>query len=236
MISDLFSQLLELEDVVVHPGADAQTVWRCEQEHRWFFPAAYRELLQLTNGIEAYAGHYRLFGLSSGEAIDAIAWNNEQCWKFAWGGRCAGFWCFAETAWGDQYAFRIESLRAGEDDEVFFLDSMSMTPEVVASSFCEFFEKEFLRSAKAPYDAMMTLARCRFGPIDRETHLVSMPSPLLGVAEDLRNVHRMNARAAMICNGDLAVQVDNGPPEGVIQSLCHFLDERQRQRIRVVWK
>jgi hypothetical protein len=57
----------------------------------------------------------------------------------------------------------------------------------------------------------------------------------LGGAEDIDNVQKMNARAAMICNGDIATQLDAGPPEGAIKALEPYEDEFQRPRIRLFW-
>ena len=236
MISVMFQELRELQDVVVHPGADAQAVYRCETESSFRLPTDHKKLLFSSNGIEAYAGYLRMFGLYTAEACDAVRWNQEDYWKFAWGDRCADYWCFAETAWGDQFAYRMESLRMGRDETVFFLDSMSMRPEVVASSFCEFLEKEFIRTAKVPYDAMLRSARQKFGPIELGTHLVYAPSVLLGGSEDIRNVVRINARAAMICNGDIAEQLDAGPLDRTIKALLPYVDNKQRQRIRLVWE
>jgi hypothetical protein len=235
MISELFQDLRGLKDIVFHHGADAPLFTRCETENRLTLPPEHKELLQLSNGIEAYAGHVRLFGLYTTEAIDAVQWNGPDFWKFAWGGRCSFYWCFAETAWGDQYAYQVESLRTGRDAAVFFMDAMSMTPEVVASSFAEFLQKEFLRSAKDPYDAMIPLARQKFGPLEVAAHLVYVPSVLLGGTEDIGNVQKMNARSAMICNGDIAVQLDAGPPDGTVKAVQPYEDEMQRMRLRLVW-
>jgi hypothetical protein len=63
MISVMFQELLELQDVVVHPGADAQAVYRCETESSFRIPTDHKKLLFSSNGIEAYAGYLRLFGL-----------------------------------------------------------------------------------------------------------------------------------------------------------------------------
>jgi hypothetical protein len=46
----------------------------------------------------------------------------------------------------------------------------------------------------------------------------------------------MNARAAMICNGDIAEQLDAGPLDRTIKALLPYVDNKQRQRIRLVWE
>lgn len=153
MISGLFQELRCLKGVVFHPGADVPLLSRFETESGLVLPPEHKELLRSSNGIEASAGYIRLFGLYTTEAIDAVLWNNHDFWKFAWGDRCSSYWCFGETAWGDQYAYAVESLREGGAPAVYFMDALSMTPEVIAPSFAEFLQKEFVRSAKDPYDA-----------------------------------------------------------------------------------
>jgi hypothetical protein len=133
--------------------------------------------------------------------------------------RCSKYLCFAETAWGDQYAYHIDELRKGVPC-VYFLDCIRMTPEHRASSFYEFMEKEFIRTAKAPYDSLMRAARGKFGELEVETHLVYIPSVLLGGQDDIEHVQKMNARSAMICNGDIATQVDKWPLGREVRLSC----------------
>lgn len=224
-----------MKDVAFHHGADAPLLARFETEKGFALPPEHKELLRSSNGIEAYAGHVRLFGLYTTEGIDSVLWNQPAYWKFAWRNRCSAYWCFGETAWGDQYAYAVESLKAGTDAKVYFMDALSMTPEVVAASFAEFLQKEFVRSAKEPYDAMIKQARQKLGPLEATSHLVYVPSVLLGGTEDIANVQKMNARSAMICNGDIAVQLDEGPPTGTVKAVQTYEDGMQRMRLRLVW-
>jgi hypothetical protein len=110
-----------------------------------------------------------------------------------------------------------------------------MTAEIVASSFVEFMENEFLRSAVSPYDDMLVQARAKHGRLENDVHLVQVPSILLSGKEDIEAVHTMNARAAMICNGDLALQLDSGPHGGAVRSIDLYEDEKQRTRLRIIW-
>lgn len=235
MPSQFVQELHCLKDIVFHHAADASLLTRFETECGLILPADHKEVLRLSNGIEAYAGFVRLFGLHTTEGTDSILWNQHDFWKFAWRDRCSRYWCFAETAWGDQYCYSIESLRAGGNPAVFFMDALSMTPELVASSFAEFFKKEFIRSANDPYDVMIKLAREKFGPLEVNTHLIYVPSVLLGGAEEIGNVQKINARSAMICNGDIALQLDAGPPDGIIKAVEPYEDEMERMRLRLVW-
>jgi hypothetical protein len=236
MMPGLFKDLRGLKDVVFHNGADAQVLTKFETEKGLIFPPEHKELLRLSNGVETYAGYVRLFGVHTTEEIDSVRWNDHGFWKFAWEDRCSAYWCFGETAWGDQYAYSLESLQAGGDAAVVFMDALSMTPEVVAPSFVEFLLDEFVRSATDPYDAMIKLAREKFGTLEATDHLVYVPSVLLGGTEDIANVQKMNARSAMICNGDIAMQLDAAPAGGTIKAVQPYEDEMHRTRLRVVWE
>lgn len=235
MSSRVFEELRHIGDAHLHPGADASHIAKLENDHNFVLPTSHREMLQRTNGAEVYGGYIRLFGISTTENIDSVVWNRRDYWKFAWENRCSGYWCFVETAWGDQYAYSLASLRAGGDPKVHFLDALSMAPQIVASSFAEFLEAEFVRSAKLPYDTMIEQARQKLGPIEADCHLVYVPSPLLGGAEDINSVQKMNARSAMICSGDIATQLDAGPPGRAVKAVQPYEDELQRMRLRLVW-
>jgi SMI1 / KNR4 family (SUKH-1)/Domain of unknown function (DUF1851) len=237
MISSLLQDLNHLKGVVFHHEADAAILARFEAESGLMLPPEHKELLRSTNGIESSDGYVQLFGLYPADAaVDSVLWNRPEYWKFAWENRVSTYWCFGETAWGDQYAYAMDALRAGTDPEVFFMDALSMTPEVVTSSFTEFLQKEFVRSAKNPYDQMVRLAHQKFGPLEAGVHLVYVPSVLLGGTEDIDNVRKMNARSAMICNGDIAVQLDAGPTNGTVKSVQPYEDEMRRMRLRLVWE
>ncbi len=110
-----------------------------------------------------------------------------------------------------------------------------MSPQVVASSFAEFFESEFIRSANDPYDVMVKQARQKLGHLELASHLVYVPSILLGGADDISNIEKMNARSAMVCNGDIATQIDAAPSGKVLKSVQPYEDESHRWRLRLVW-
>ena len=110
-----------------------------------------------------------------------------------------------------------------------------MSPRTTASSFEEFFNEEFLRLAREPYDDMTNQVRKRFGALTAGSHLVYIPSLLLGGTESITQVEMMDARAAMICNGDIAIQVDAAAPESAVMAVQPYEDELHRARLRLAW-
>lgn len=93
--------LRHLDDVQVHPGAQLSAFDALEASCGLVLPSDHKELLRWSNGLEAYAGHFRIFGLGADAGIDSMVWNHYECWKFAWRERCSQYWCFGETAWGE---------------------------------------------------------------------------------------------------------------------------------------
>lgn len=197
-------------------------------------PIDHLTVLQQSNGFEVYGGYFRLFGIGPKANLDAKIWNDSECWKFSWKNRCSDFWCFGETAWGDQYAYSIPALICGEA-EIYFLDCLSMTATLIASSFSEFFDQEITRVAENPYDFMIKEARKAFGDLEIGEHLVYTPSPIFGAAEDISNIQKMDARVAMIYNGDIAIQLDSAPLDGSIKSISTYEDSFGRQRLKLNW-
>jgi len=110
-----------------------------------------------------------------------------------------------------------------------------MTPTPVASGFLEFLEKEFGRCALEPYDVTIREARQLLGDLEIGEHLIQTPSRLLGGAEDMLNVHKMDARSAMICNGDVASQLDAGPADGNVKAVIPYEDNEGRMRLQLSW-
>jgi hypothetical protein len=219
------------DDVCLHPGIDTKSLDNLETSHRIPLPADHCAALRQSNGAEIYGGYGRLFGVDTENSIDIARWNHPSCWKFAWNGRCSQYWCFAETAWGDQFAYNIDELRGGSG-QVYCLDCLTMDPMIVASSFSEFMEEEFIPSVMIP---LTIEARRKFGQLYLGNHLVHFPSLLIGGTERIENIEKMPAQAAMICNGDIAIQVDAAPPGRRLVRMTTYEDEAKRPRLQFVW-
>ncbi|TCL70685.1 hypothetical protein EDC14_10092 [Hydrogenispora ethanolica] len=230
----MINELKKFSSTRLYFGATDKLVRNIEEKNIWL-PQKHQELLAYSNGIEVYGGYFRLFGLDPKNDLEMINWNDYQKWKFAWLDKVADFWCFGETAWGDQYAYRYDELLKGNSSKVYFLYAATMEAEMICNDFEEFFEKEFLRCAIAPYDVMISIARKRLGDLDNRFHIVYNPSLLLGGHEEIENVMKLPATTAMIFNGDLATQLTNEPMERAVKEIQIYQDERGRNRIRVIW-
>jgi hypothetical protein len=158
-------------------------------------PADHVRVLARSNGVEAYGGYFRLFGLGGEAAIELRRWNEPGLWRHAWHGAADGYLFFGETAWGDQYAY------AGGDPGggVHRLDAFSMEPERVAATFAEFMHTVFLPNARKPADELTIATRDRLGRLPLAEHVTFLEQPGGGRLEG-GEVVRMPAVAAMLGN------------------------------------
>ena len=235
MIDKVLFQLEEAGSAALHPPIEYGRLMLLQEKHRVHLPWMHKTLLLRSNGIEIYSGYYRLFGLTDGERIDMVKWNDPTTWKFAWPRTINEYWCFGESAWGDQYAYRLDELGPDKEAKVYLLDGITMEADLLARDYECFLEEEFLRCATAPYDEMVVAARRKFGELLAIEHLTYVPSLLVGGEERLENVLKMDALVSMVVNGDLATQLAHTDTERSIRALETYEDAEGRTRLRVLW-
>jgi hypothetical protein len=200
-IDDRLSALLSRGLVRTRPAADMLSPDSLLGDGGSVLPLDHARVLSLTNGLDAYGGYFRLFGLGPWSVRDMRRWNGARGWRTAWGGRADGWWFFGETAWGDQYAYARGDDPFAADTTVYRLDACRLEPEAVAEDFAEFLAGELARNAAAPRDEATVAARERFGEIDPNQQLAYVPSLLAGGDDDLANVVTLGAREAMSAAG-----------------------------------
>jgi hypothetical protein len=166
-------------------------------------PLDHARLLSLSNGLDAYGGYFRVFGVGPWSVRDMRRWNAPDGWRRAWSGPADGWWFIGETAWGDQYAYAT----GGEDPlefdaTVYRLDACRLEAEPIAACFGDFLRDEVARNAAAPRDETTVAARRRFGDLEPSVQLAYVPSLLAGGDEDLAQVVELGAREAMTLAGD----------------------------------
>ena len=167
--------------------------------------------------------------------MDLDFWNERETWKFSWDERVESFFCFGETAWGDQYAYRRRAAHGGFDPEVYFLDGIALQAGVLAPNFAAFLTDEFLRNATRPYDSQTVEAMNRLGPVAPDQHWVHVPSLALGGPESVDNVISLLAITAMIAAGDIDTSLSAAPESASIAGIEPWRDQRGRDRLRVLY-
>jgi hypothetical protein len=184
------------------------------------------------NGFTLQQGSFRFFGLDRRDALDLRKWNAQQTWRFAWDERIEPFYCFASTAWGDQYAYRCSD-KGHLEESVYFLEGTLLRAEPLAASFEQFAETELLSVAQRAYDAMTIDALARLGPIDPAHQWTYAPSIALGGEESVDNVVILRAEDAMVMAGDIATALRASPPGSWPRLVEPWTDAAGRQRLRV---
>lgn len=235
MIDSVLSVFRETASTVLHPPVDAGWLSALQEKHGVSLPRLHADLLLCSNGVEVYGGYYRLFGVGYTNSVDMVTWNDPATWKFAWEQALRGYWCFAESAWGDQYAYRLDELGADREPSVYLFEGITMKAEVLSRDFERFLIDEFMRCATEPYDDVVRAARTALGDLGVADHIAYAPSLLIGGEERLENVVRMNAVASMVANGDLAIQLAHERTDRAVRALETYEDTEGRTRLRVLW-
>lgn len=196
-------------------------------------PAKHQQILREYAWLSGYHGYLRLLGYSSGNQRDLISWNEADCWKFSWAGDADNYLCFGDTALGDQYAYLLDSSGRLATHTVFLLDFGSMEAEEIASSFDEFLDFEFIRHCKEPFYSSLIRAFSFCGDIDFSELLVQVPHHLLECSDEEPRLMRMDARSAMISNGDIATAVSQLGEDDHIEAADTYVDDLGRSGMRL---
>ena len=229
-----------LDEVVALPGATVagpgslRQIERVEAFIGAELPADHRALLLAANGLSTSFGYQRLFGVGDG-CQDIGPWNAYHTWKFAWPRQLEDYFSIGQTGWGDQLVYRLNDLRLGRS-VVYWLDHllMDVANEPIADSF-ESLLARVLAAARTPGDGVQE-ARRQLGDLGPDQLAVFSPSPFLLGLERATALSKMEARAAMVTNGDLAAQlVDSDNQTRRVDHIDSYLDDRGRPRLRVVW-
>jgi hypothetical protein len=197
-------------------------------------PKEHQQLLLRSNGLSAFWGYFRLWGVADAPSPTIEEWNAPQIWKFAWGSKADDFLCFGCTAFGDQYAYSVRELREGGTSAVYFVDGINLEAWKISDGFAEFMSNQFLRNARDPYDHMIKKAFSQEGPLGWSQLLVLEPSLHLGGQEDTARIVKFDIRTAMIINGDIFTQMSSLPDEATVHGVEAYTDQLDRMRLRIV--
>lgn len=211
--------------------SDAKAVAAFRRQWGAFLPGGYFDLLGHVNGVYSSDGYFRFFGVGDRAERDVIAWNDTKTWKHAWPERLSGMWCFAETAWGDQYAFET----GAPEETVLFLEAVTMAPEKLTVNLTEFFFHEFLRNVNDTYDHTLKKVRETIGPLSVDEQIAYVPSILISGSEERSSVQKMPAVASMTINGDLSRQLALEPSGRTVRRVDIEQDGHGRPRAKVIW-
>lgn len=234
MIAMLIANLRKLPDATLQPGIDLALLNRYEEEHKLYLPQAHKEVLSLTNGIDTCDGYCCLFGFYRVEGIDAVRWNEDACWKFAWEGRASDFFCFGQLADGSQYAYLRDDLKKGKSPTVYEVYPYGFGADALCP-FEQFFVDYFVPWASYLFDSKLREARQKFGPLRSTQQLILSPPLLFGRVMEVERLQILDAVTAMIFRADAGTQLNAGPPDEDVKGVETYVDEKGRNRLRLLW-
>lgn len=221
MIEGLLDRLRRSR-AAMHPGAPAARVASLD------LPEDHGAFLRATNGVEVYGGYVRVYGIDREESADLKRWNDPDTWKFAWPPELRGYRCIAQTAWGDQFAY------ARDGKAIVLIDAEDGEVEPWADDFAHFLQVDVVAVQDDPREEAVIAARARLGDLPTDVLLSYVPSPLLGGEEDVEQLIKMEARYTMISKGDILTQARAAPPGAMVRGLEAYVDDRGRERLRVL--
>lgn len=198
-------------------------------------PPTHLEMLAVSDGAMVCGGYFRIFGLSPANPVNLLAWNAPDLWKFAWGGKADDYFCFGETAWGDQTAYKLDELGKHSEPTVYMLDGHAMEPSVLSDDFQSYFETGFRQNAIHTYSNDVIRARRNIGDVTLNEHVVFVPSILITGAAELSGIQKMDAVTAMILNGDIYQQIGEEPVDRLVRQIQPYTDALGRTRVKVIW-
>ncbi|MEU8265513.1 SMI1/KNR4 family protein [Micromonospora sp. NPDC048999] len=197
-------------------------------------PSVYAAALRIANGFTVHSGMNRVFGIREDRHMDLRTWNQEDGWRFAWGGKAdPSFLMFGETAFGDQYALRWTG--SSYEDLVYLLDVNLLSVRPIFDSFAHFLDQEIVQNALSPSHPTALACVGKFGHVPPEENVVLTPSLLLGGYEDVSNMVKIESYTAMIYGGDIYTAVVSAPDDAAVVGVEPWVDDIGRRRLRVVF-
>ena len=183
--------------------------------------------------MEFYGGYFRLFGVDEREKINLFSWNLDFFWKEVWGEYVSGYYFFGMSAIGDLFAYKLEN-EIISNNEIYYLDGITMDVIDVYGGFEDFFEEEFVNRYKGIVESIFVSARRKFGNLDINTSLIYSPSLFLLNDPSVDNLMKMSTLDVMTINGDLCRQL--GDSEESVKLLENYIDDLGRARVKVIFE
>lgn len=225
-----FKEFVETcNDITLHEGAP---LTQLEELKKLNFPKEHIELLSISNGLGFYGGYYRLFGVNKEERINLFSWNSNSLWKDVWGAYISGYYFFGMSAIGDLFAYKLDN-GIVSNDEVYYLDGITMDIIDIYGGFDDFFKSEFVSRYKGIVEPILVSAREKFGDLDINTSLIYSQSLFLLNEPSANNLMKMSTLDVMTINGDLCRQLIDS--EASVKSLENYIDNLGRARVKVIF-
>jgi hypothetical protein len=167
----------------------------------------HRRLLERMNGGYFFERSLHVFGACADPPWHSLsAWNAPGLWRDAYGEAAQGLVCFAEDAFGDQYAY------SGMGGEVVCFEAELGRVVSVAPHFVAWLEELLARPESVlPLDVMRREVETR-QPLEPGGQMFAYPPLCTVESQEGVTVGQVDAVEAMRFRGSLALQLRNLPP------------------------
>lgn len=186
-------------------------------------------------GATFFDGYLKFYGFDDGAGLDVMIWNSEEDWKFAWPASGRDFWCFAGTAWGDQFAIDRTS-PVSDRSPVYHLDAETLEPRPCAASVQDFLQQVSGGAGFLQGDDVFPAWVERQGPLDMRSGLIPVPPRCFRREVDIDRIFVTSYRSVMTMNGDLHTQTAAVPPGTVVSKLDTYTDGNGRSRLKLAFE
>lgn len=195
-------------------------------------PELHQSLLSRTNGITTFHGYIRLFGRFCQDDRPSLSlWNDRSFWKYSWPSWINDYLVFGETAFGDQYAYRISDLLTENEPRVLQIPFSSDQPIELCATFEEFVETDLTWNIEQPYDELIIQAFEKHGRLSASQHVAYVPPFLLNEEENVDRTTILEARINMITNGEIAKKIRELKTSDNISRIDYFVDDDGHLRL-----
>ena len=170
---------------------------------------AHRTMLASHDGLIAFDGGLRCFGLTTQRLPSLDAWNDATGWRSEYHALADGLLFFAEDVFGNQFASdgsRIVRFHAETGDGEFMADTFEEWLHTVVSDPDEELGCWLLREWKRPGNV-----------VEPHEHLCPKQPFVTGGKFDAVNLYALDRNESMVFKGDFAWQTRNVPQGGQIR-------------------
>jgi SMI1/KNR4 family protein SUKH-1 len=174
-----------------------------------FEDPAHVQLLKRHDGLVAFDGALRVFGVTGQVVPDIASWNTPDGWRAAYRELAERLLFFAEDVFGNQFAFaegRIVRFLAETGEQEFMADSFEEWVRAIIADPDEELSLWLLRSWRTPGNT-----------VQPGEHLCPKVPFVVGGAYEPENLYVLNRAASMDFKGDFASQTKNVPDGGKIR-------------------
>jgi hypothetical protein len=206
-MNDLLRQVMnELSQVVDWSGGPSS---REVLSQAALVDEGHRELLAAHDGLTAWGGGLRCFGVTS-RALPAIAsWNRADGWRSAYRNLTDGLLAFAEDVFGNQFCYeerRIVRLQAETGDREFVADCLEGWAQAILSDPHKELGLWLLHEWRSAGNT-----------VQPSQHLCPKLPFVTGGAFEPSNLYVLDRHESMVFKGDFAWQIRNVPTGGKVR-------------------